>query len=434
MSIIEFIKINLKIPSGIISTLFIICTISQLLIMNIELADTTDEGTEDEEENTSWYDGTWLDGSWIPQSVQIHGFLSQGFIHTSDNNFFGATDDSVSTDYREIGINGSWRVFPELQLSMQIVYRDAGLTDESGVRIDYGYADYSFLSTESTLLGLKGGRIPTPLGFYNETRDVLSSRPSILLPQSIYFDRNRNFALSADGGYFYGEQRTEYGDFFFDLGGVIPRFDDPDARFSVARDFPGEFDGKPTFIGRAAYEWQGGRVRLSVTYADLHVKYNPEPGTFNLDPGTIQFNPLIFSAQYNGENWSLTGEYEVRRTRLNSFGLFPDSDTTGTGYYVQGTYQFTSWLEAVVRYDNLVLDNDDPDGHQFEADTGRPAFSRYAQDWTIGLRFTIIPNLLLSAEYHHVNGTGWLPLLENQDPSKLTQRWDMYLWMISYDF
>ncbi len=438
MTIIKNIKNKIRYPSGIIYMLSVICMISPILFMDTLLADTDVEDTT-AQETTKAEDkkDSWLDGSWIPQSVQIHGFLSQGFVRTTDNNFFGESANNASFDYREIGLNGSWRVIPELQLSMQIVYRDAGLTDEEGVRIDYGFADYSFYSTESTLLGMKGGRVPTPLGFYNETRDVLSTRPTILLPQSIYFDRNRNIALSADGGYFYGEQRTEYGDFFFDIGGVVPRTDDADAKFSITGNLPGEFEGNPSWVGRLAYEWQSGRVRMSVTYGDFYTQYNPEqiPGQFNLQPGTLRFNPLIFSAQYNGENWSLTGEYELRRTRLEDFGFpVPNSDRTGIGYYIQGTYKFTSWMEGVVRYDDLVLDMNDKSGANFQSLTNRPAHSQFAQDWTFGLRFTIIPSLLFSAEYHRVNGTAWLASIENPDPSKTKQRWDMYLMMISYDF
>lgn len=424
MNIIEYLKNNLKIPYRIIHTVFIACIINQLLIINTAAAN---------EENNNWFAGTWLDGSWMPQSVQIHGFLSQGFVHTSDNNFFGKSDDSISTNYRELGINGSWRVIPQLQLFMQVVYRDAGSTDDQDVRIDYGIADYSFYSTESSLLGLKGGRVPIPLGIY-EARDVLSNRSSILLPQSIYFDRNRNAALSADGGYFYGEHRTEFGDFFFNIGGVVPRTDDPDIKFALTGNLPGKFTGKASWVGRIAYEWQGGRVRTSITYADVHSKYKSKNPVFQ--PGTVQFNPLIFSVQYNGEDWSLTGEYELARRRFNDFGILPDSDTTGVGYYVQGTYQFTSWAEGLVRYDNLISDNNDKDGTKFSASTGGrlPAHSRFARDWTIGLRFTLIPNLLFSAEYHHVNGTAWLASIENKDPAKKRKRWNMFLWMISYNF
>ena len=61
-----------------------------------------------------------------------------------------------------------------------------------------------------------------PLGFYNDTRDVPFTRPSILLPQSIYFDRTRKLAIAADGVHLYGEYRSDYGDVSFQAGVVRP--------------------------------------------------------------------------------------------------------------------------------------------------------------------------------------------------------------------
>lgn len=354
----------------------------------------------------------------LPDTVQIHGFLSQALIHTSDNNFFGTTDDNISDDFRELGINGSWRIIPDLQIAMQVVWRDAGKTDEQGLRIDYGLADYRLYSSEDSLLGIKAGRVPTPLGLYNDTRDVASTRPSIFLPQSIYFDINRNSALSADGGYFYGEQNTDWGDFSFHIGTIVPRTEDPDLKNQFKK-----LDGDTSWVSRLNYEWRGGEVRLAITYAEFNGHFNE---------GQFQFKPLIFSAQYNAERWSLTGEYEFRGLRLNNFDVL-DSDITGEGYYLQGIYKFTSYVEGMVRYDQLIWDKDDKHGDKFSANTGAPAYSRFAKDWTVGLRFKLIPGLLLSTEYHRINGTGTISRLENP-PGATKQHWDLYAIMLSYDF
>ena len=374
---------------------------------------------------------------WLPDSMQIHGFLSQGFIHTSDNNFFGHSDDSVSTDFREIGINGSWSALTDLQLAMQVVWRDAGQTDEGGVRIDYGLANYNIFSSESSLLTLRAGRIPTPLGFYNDTRDVAATRPSIFLPQSIYFDVNRNLALSADGGYLYGEHRTDYGDFSFNFGLVVPRTDDPSFNYDILGGSPGEMEGDASWLARLGYEWQNGLVKLAVTYADFRGDYDPEAGVCQdtgacLGAGSFHFSPLILSAQYNAENWSLTAEYALRRSDLDNFAPRPDLGWSGQSYYIQGTYRFTDALEGLVRYDELIWDLDDEKGERFSKQFGAPGYSRFAQDWTFGLRYEILPSLLLSTEYHLINGTGWLSNLEN--PAGTKQHWDMYAFMLSYSF
>ncbi|MGR9086131.1 MAG: hypothetical protein ACU841_03545 [Gammaproteobacteria bacterium] len=383
------------------------------------------------------------ENKWLPDSVQIHGFLSQGFIHTSDNNFFGKSDDSISHDFRELGLNGSWKILTDLQVAMQVVWRDAGDTDNGGFRIDYGLANYNLYSSESSLLSIRAGRVPTPLGFYNDTRDVAATRPTILLPQSIYFDINRNLALSADGGYLYGEHRTDYGEFTLNIGMVNPRMDDPDFIFQIlATPFggvqsPGTMEGNTSWVARLGYELERdiGDIRLAVTYGDFRGNYHPIAGAF-VQSGSFQLQPLILSAQYNAEKWSLTWEYALRRVDLNNFVPSPDVGFTGQSYYVQGTYKLTDDLEAVVRYDDLIWDVNDPHGHILSEATGGfiPAHSRFAQDWTFGLRYEIFPSLMLSAEYHRINGTGWLSPLENNNFIGATQHWDLYTTMISYNF
>jgi hypothetical protein len=50
------------------------------------------------------------------------------------------------------------------------------------------------------------------------------------------------------------------------------------------------------------------------------------------------------------------------------------------------------------------------------------------------LRYKIIPGLLLSTEYHRINGTGTISSLENPYPDRTVQHWDLYAVMLSYDF
>ena len=224
----------------------------------------------------------------LPDNVQIHGFASQAYLHTSDNNFFGYSQNMGSLDFTEMGINGSWRPLPNLQTSMQVVYRRAGRTDDNYVRIDFGFLDYSFLSTAAQTVGVRLGRVVNPYGLYNDTRDMPFTRPSILLPQSIYFDITRNTALSADGVQVYGEQRTDYGDFLLQFNGGYARADDPSWKPVLrARRVYGEL----SWVGRLMYEWQGGRVRLGVSSANQNIGY--QPATIGATAASNQFSPVL---------------------------------------------------------------------------------------------------------------------------------------------
>ncbi len=65
---------------------------------------------------------------------------------------------------------------------------------------------------------------------------------------------------------------------------------------------------------------------------------------------------------------------------------------------------------------------------------GRPDHSRFAKDLTVGLRWNITPSIMLRAEYHRVNGTGWLSTLDNPNPAFTDQHWNLFAAQASYRF
>jgi hypothetical protein len=372
----------------------------------------------------------------LPQNLQIHGFASQSWLKSSDNNVFGkSSSDSGTFDFRELGLNASMRPLTNLQFSVQGISRWAGKGSPGNIRLDYGFMDYTYYSGEAGQLGIRLGRMKNPLGFYNDTRDVPFTRPSILLPQSIYFDRVRKVAIAADGVHLYGEYRSDMGVLSFQGGAVRPLVRGAEAEVALlSRDMPGHFNAEMSYIGRAMYEFDEGRVRLAVSGTQLNIGYDPA-AVDKLHTGHIRFTPLIFSAQYNAERWSITSEYAIRHLEYRHFGVAPlDLNFYGESYYFQGAYRFTPEWEGIVRYDVLYTDRDDRDGHKWAAATGRPAHNRFAKDITVGLRWNITPEFMLRAEYHRVDGTGWLSTLDNPVSSDLAQNWNLFSILGSYRF
>ena len=376
----------------------------------------------------------------LPHNLQIHGFASQSWLMSSDNNnFFGkSSSDSGSFDFRELGLNASMRPLTRLQFSAQMLSRTAGQGSPGNVRLDYGFMDYTYFSGENGQLGIRLGRMKTPLGFYNDTRDVPFTRPSILLPQSIYFDRTRKLALAADGVHLYGEHRSDMGDISFQAGVARPLVRGDEAEAAVfGQQLPGQLAPEISYTGRVNYDLDGGRIRFAISASQLNMGY--APGSRDVfHAGSIRFTPLVFSAQYNAERWSLTSEYALRHLEYKNFVAFKDMDFVGESYYFQGAYRFTPEWEGFVRYDVLITDRDDPHGTKWVAENPRGrtglAHSRFAKDMTVGLRWNVTPEFMLRAEYHHVNGTGWLSTLDNPNTGNLSQRWDLFTILGSYRF
>lgn len=370
---------------------------------------------------------------------KINGFVSQGYIKTNRNNFFGHSNNSGSFDFREIGLTASLRPTPRLQLSGQLLHRRAGEGSSGGVHIDFGFMDYNFINTPSAEIGIRLGRTKNPFGFYNDTRDVPFTRPSILLPQSIYFDRTRNLALASDGGQLYGESRADWGNITVQFGVGYPQVGDRSTELSLLGQIPhsGNLKSRASYLGRILYEQPSGRLRLAVSGSQVNTGYDSGEGDILNSSGSVKFYPVILSAQYNAERWSITSEYALRHFRMNNFGdpKF-EQHLTGESFYLQGTYRFSPSWEAVLRYDLLFADRKDRSGKKFAAKTGYqyPAHNQYARDFTVGLRWNITPAIMLSTEYHRINGTAWLSSLDNPDIAHTEKNWNLFAVQASYRF
>jgi hypothetical protein len=387
------------------------------------------------------------------RDFQMHGFASQGYTYTSGNNFFGNSQDDGSLEFTELGLNLLGHPWPNLLVAVQGLYRDTGGSDEEDFRLDYANFDLSLPVHDNLTLGIRAGRVKNPFGLYNEARDVIWTRPSVLLPQSIYFDSLalREIELASDGGLLYG--RFAFGDHALSAELVAS---DPRANASGAADFivgfdslafrgtdhaPGSLSGRLLLVGRAGYEWREGLVRLFFTAVDFDHDFESSSPTFPSGNAKV-FAPLI-SAQINLEQWSLTGEYLRIDTERSGFTP-PDGrliKNTSESYYLQAQYRFAPGWSAFARYDALFTNIDDHDGSASARLSGLPRDRFFAKDFTFGLRWEFLEDWLVAAEYHNIDGTAWLSPVDNpgiNNPAQAREvsdgHWDLFTLMFSYRF
>ncbi|MDD1611765.1 MAG: hypothetical protein LUQ57_01345 [Methylococcaceae bacterium] len=371
--------------------------------------------------------------SYLPDEIQVHGFLAQSLFHTSDNNLFGQSDDGISLGITEIGLNASYQPINRLSFAIQGLYRRAGDIDPGSVRVDYGLVDLTLWEHDSGRIGIRAGRTKIPFGLYNETRDVAFTHPTILLPQGIYFERSRSLLTSADGGSFYLEQRTDYGDFVFKFNYAAPLGDNEEIRSTLLGPAAlGEFSAQPAIATQLSYEINGGKYVFAISHMDLRLDYHPQPGDWFQD-GSSHIRPLMFSAQYNGEKFTLTGEYDYRWNTSKGYGAIPDKNFVTESWYVQGSYQFLPKWQVTLRYDTIDADVDNRRGEGLDR-FGLPNHIAFAQDWMLGVRWDITDRWMLRGEYHRVHGTMWLPQADNPDRLQTTQDWDLFGLQMSFRF
>jgi hypothetical protein len=374
------------------------------------------------------------DGS-LRERTQIHGFASQAVVQTSDNRYFG-NSPSTSFDFTEIGLNGSFQLNPKVLFSAQMLVRRAGEMNDGTPSLDYGLADATVISAVDGRAGVRLGRIKNPLGLYNETRDVPFTRPSIFLPL-VYYDRVRNLIISSDGLMAYGESFGASGNYSITLGAGQTVIDDNVEWTVLGADFDGALEpGKAALIGSLWYTTPDERLKGGLSGVTTSMRFDPKPGSA-LSRGSVEFFYWIASLQYNSEQLTLSAEYSRVPTEWESFGpYFPFSQQTAEGYYLQGAYRVLPELELMMRYEEGYADRDDRDGETASALTGgfTPPFDFYSKVFTAGLRWDILPNLMVRAEYQRHQGTYALSIRENPDPSQLVEDWDVFAASISVRF
>nr|WP_290694377.1 hypothetical protein [Halomonas sp. UBA3074] len=369
-------------------------------------------------------------------TLQAHGFLSQALIISEENDFFGpSSQDTGSFEYTEIGLNVSIRPHQDVLLAAQLLSRRAGGDHSDALpELDYGLIDYQMISNQQRTFGMQLGRFKNPFGFYNQTRDVAFTRPSILLPQSIYFDRTRSLGLSGDGISLYHEERLSNGTLRTQIGiGQAHAGEDLQSTLRL-EDVPGTLDAGQSAIGQIRYEHDGGRIIAALSAAQAKARF--ESRVSAQTDVSFRFRPVVLSLQYNEELWSLTSEFALRPTKLGGVENRWVNDVTGESWYVQYARRFASEWQWLVRYDSLTTNRADRNGKSFEDSTGGtiPAHTQFADDLTFGLQWTPHPQVMLAGEYHHINGTGWLPIQDNPVSSETSQRWDMWLFQLSLRF
>ena len=367
---------------------------------------------------------------------QVHGYAAQGFVYSDDNNLFGKSSEG-SADYYEAGLSASVQVHPRLLFAAQAAIRDAGISDDGTLRLDYALADYRFIEDVDGAMGVRAGKVKNPLGFYNETRDVVFTRPSILLPVGYTDNQNqRSLIFTAPGAQIYGNH--VWGRHELSFTGT--RSSDHDVRKSDERllvdlgGLPFDLHIEDSWNAQIMDSIDGGRWQFAVSHFfgrfDLRT-----PQTVQI-AGKVGVGITLFSARYNAEKFSITAEYGVspNKDRVTVRGVLALADSvTADGGYLQGEYRINSSWGAFARVEANYLDRSDRSGRKFQAaNPGADRASRSFRSIVVGGNWRYGEHWGIWGEYHWIDGTVLLQKRENPQP--LVDHWSLIMLMAGYRF
>jgi hypothetical protein len=135
------------------------------------------------------------------RDVQVHSFVSQGFGYSNDNNYLTMKTSQGSFAMTDVAVNVSMPITDKFRVGAQVYTNNLGNLGNWHPSLDWVLADYKFRDW----FGIRGGKVKTVLGLYNDTQDMEFLHTFALLPQSMYPADMRSSTIAHTGGDLYGE-------------------------------------------------------------------------------------------------------------------------------------------------------------------------------------------------------------------------------------
>jgi hypothetical protein len=372
--------------------------------------------------------------------VDIHGFVSQGFVKTTKENNFPVTNSGQgSFNFNDFGINFAKALTDDLHVGMQLFAFDRGSYGKDKITLDWAFGDYRF----KDWLGIRVGKVKIPLGLYNEARDNDALRTFVFLPQQAYYDYERDSLVAILGAGVYGSiSLGSAGTFNYQLEtGTIPAVADG----GFAQEIGGMISttnaalsltsiSSKTSIAHSL-EWRTPVPGLRALVTGLHTTLSGTANGINIDTdGTAtadwkydSLHRYLFSLEYTFKDLVLSSEYELDDYTLSANYSDPaleafSSRQESDAWCFMATYRFTDWFEFGSFHHEVYADRHHRDGSTF-ADFGMFApYNMWWKDSALTLRFDPLPDVVFKLEGHKINGT--YEIIENFENAK--RDWYMF--------
>jgi hypothetical protein len=299
------------------------------------------------------------------RTVQVHGFFSQGFVYTSGNNWLTMDSLNGSGAFTDFGLNMSSQVTDKLRIGAQGYDRNLGQLGQYHPSLDWALADYRF----RRWFGVRGGKVKTTLGLFNDTQDLDFLHTFALLPQSVYPTDLRDATIAHAGGDIYGVISLKHK--LGDLSYTVYAGHRSDSIYSGYPYYFSSFGAHISSFGGLQY---GADLRWNTPLKGLLIGASRLDEDLTGSGSAINpFNPgagLVPYSEASKADWTnqLYGEYIFGRLRIDSEyrrywrneELASDASQSFAdvrGWYVSGAYRICKRFQIGSYYSRYTITN-----------------------------------------------------------------------------
>ncbi len=328
------------------------------------------------------------------RELQVHSFASEGFAYSSNNNYLSmkTKDGSWFTDG---GANISTQITDKFRVGAQVYFRNIGEFGNWHPQLDWALADYRF----ARWFGVRGGKVKTVMGLYNDIQDMDSLHTFAMLPESMYPTDWRAASIAHNGGDVYGDiDAKKFGTFSYTAyAGMRPQ----------------DLTQGYIYASRAMVDYSdlggrhvGGDVRWTTPFgAVFGTSYRNQDltghGTYllNKTPYSVTTNHdnlMQYYGQYTLKDFRVDVEYRrnARDANLNYKTNPMKSIVDHRAWYVAGTYRFSKNFDLGA-YRSVYI----PDQRKATSPV-----ANHQYDTVVAGRINFNKNFYLKAEGHFLDG------------------------------
>jgi len=333
--------------------------------------------------------------------VQIHSFLQQGFAYSNENNFLTMDTSSGSFAMTDVGANASVALTDKFHVGAQVYMRNIGELGDYHVQLDWGYGDYKF----KDWFGVRGGKIKTALGLFNDIQDNEFLQTWALLPQGVYPLDLRSNTIAHTGADVYGNVSLHRAGSLGYTGYWGIRANDPYGGLYYGNAAAGDpfisFSGKTAGMDARWHSSLDG-LMIGVSWVDQtqdsHILDESAGDALLILRNTPQHLTSVYADYLRGK-WHLSTEYRrnYNPETYTILGTTAQTNQGTNGWFGTVAYRVSKWLEVGTYNSRFYVD-----APQNPANTA----SNHIFDQTVTARFDITSWWNVKVEEHFMNGYG----------------------------